>query len=412
MTRRTAIIGYAFELPGNARTSDRLWEILNSDEDVFIPVPRSRFNIEDPIVAAALSSKRAPLIANAEYFDHALFRMSKKEADAISPVQKKNLTIAFRAIEHARLCPSTLGPHTGVFVTDAYDEFMTTIGSDIASINPFHNLNASSATLSGRISNAFGFTGPSVTINTACSSSIYALNSAVLALQSGQCKAAIVSAVNLFYGSLKSLLHAKSSMISPSGRCHSFKSEADGYVRGEAAVAIILKDLDHAIQNGDEILAIIESVHVNHNGFSSSMKEPQVDGEEECFREAILRSGIAADLIGMVEAHGTGTIVGDRIEAEAIRRVLKHELALTAVKSQLGHAESASGLVSIVKTVECLRRGFITPIYRYSEPPREYELGNLRPVSRTMEWPGPKRHALVCNYGFSGANGALVMSNG
>lgn len=411
MARRIAIIGCAFELPGNASSSERLWEILNSDEDVFIPFPRSRFNIEDPIIAAAIVARRAPLLANVEYFDHSLFRMSKKEADAISPLQKKNLTVSFRAMENARVCPSSLGRKTGVFVVDCYDEFLQTIRSDISNINAFHNLNVSGATLSGRISNAFGFTGPSATISTACSSSMYALNAAVLALQSEQCSAAIVSGANLIYGSLKSILHTKSSMISKSGRCHSFKAEADGYVRGEAAVAIILKELEQSIKDGDEILAVIDSVYVNHNGFSSSMKEPQVDGEEECFRQAVIRSGIAKESVEMVEAHGTGTIVGDRIEVEAIRRVLSHELALTAVKSQLGHAEGTSGLVSIVKVIECLRRGLIAPIYRYGEQPQEYELGNLRPVKSTMVWSSPKRHALVCNYGFSGTNGAIVMSN-
>jgi acyl transferase domain-containing protein len=411
MVKRIAIIGCAFELPGNASSSERLWEILTSDEDVFIPFPRSRLNIDDPIIAAALTSKRAPLIANVEHFDHALFRMSKKEADAISPLQKKNLTISFRALENSRVTPSSLGRKTGVFVVDCYDEFPQTIRSDISNANAFHNLNVSSATFSGRISNAFGFTGPSATISTACSSSIYALNAAILALQSEQCNAAIVSGVNMIYGSLKSILHAKSSMISPSGRCHSFKAEADGYVRGEAAVAIVLKDLERAIQDGDEILSVIDSVYVNHNGFSSSMKEPQVAGEEECFRQAVLRSGIANDSVEVVEAHGTGTIVGDRIEVEAIRRVLNHELALTAVKSQLGHAEGTSGLVSIVKVIECLRRGLIAPIYRYREPPQEYDLGNLRPVKNTMVWSSPKRHALICNYGFSGTNGAVVMSN-
>jgi acyl transferase domain-containing protein len=233
----------------------------------------------------------------------------------------------------------------------------------------------------------------------------------VHSLLSGQCNAAIVSGVNLIYGSLKSIFHAKSAMISKSGRCHSFKAEADGYVRGEAAIAIVLREYNQAIENGDEILAVIDSIHVNHNGFSSSMKEPQVDGEEECFREAVLRSSISPESIEMVEAHGTGTIVGDRIETEAIRRVLCHELALTAVKSHLGHAEGTSGLVSIVKAMECLRRGLIAPIYRYREPPKDYELGNLRPVRSTITWSSPRRHALICNYGFSGANGAMVLSN-
>jgi acyl transferase domain-containing protein len=411
MTKRFAIIGIAFEMPGKCQTWERLWEILEQSEDVFSPLPRSRVSLARPEVRELLADRRMPLLDNVENFDHALFRMSKKEADAISPVQKKNLTISFRAIENARLSIDSIGRRTGVFIADSAEDYLPTVRQDPAKVNAFHNLNVSISTLSGRISQTFDFMGPSVTISTACSSSIYALQSAIWAIASEHCEVAIVSGVNLIYGSLKNLLHSKSGMLSPTGRCHSFKQEADGYARGEAAVALVIKEWSRAVADADEIHAVIDSVYVNHNGQSQSMKQPKVVGEEQCFRAVVERSGFPTDSIGMVEAHGTGTIVGDQVEAEAISRVLKHEVPLTAAKSHFGHAEGVSGLVSIVKTVACLQRGLIAPIYRYTAPPDSYPLNNLVPVVKSLPWVTRERRALVCNYGFSGSNGAVVMSN-
>jgi acyl transferase domain-containing protein len=154
-------------------------------------------------------------------------------------------------------------------------------------------------------------------------------------------------------------------------------------VGGEAAVAMVIKEWSRAFADADEILAVIDSVYVNHKGQSQSMKQPKVEGEEQFFRAVVERSGFPADSIGMVEAHGNGTTVGDQVEAEAISRVFKHEVPLPAARSNFGHAEGVSGLVSIVKTVACLQRGVIAPIYRYTVPPDSYPLNNLMPVVKT-----------------------------
>lgn len=230
--------------------------------------------------------------------------------------------------------------------------------------------------ISNRISHAFNLKGPSMVVNTACSSSVYATHNACNALRNNECEAAVVCGVNLILTVDQHMNTAKLGVLSPTSTCHTFDESADGYGRAEAAGAVYLKRLSDAVRDGDPIRAVIRSSATNNNGKvpAVGITHPNRDGQVEVIKHAYKRAGnLDPRLTGFFECHGTGTAIGDPLEVHAVSLAMNEQrgeepLLIGAVKTNIGHSEAASGLSAIIKAVLAVERGMIPPTRGIAEP--------------------------------------------
>ncbi|EED19830.1 polyketide synthase, putative [Talaromyces stipitatus ATCC 10500] len=429
MLEPIAIVGMACRLPGGINSSSSLWEALKEKQSMQTPkVPASRFNI-DAYLHERLDrpgSFNVPggyfLNGNAEDFDPTFFNITPIEAMWLDPQQRKMLEVTYECLESAGLTLEDVkGSNTAVFVgsfTSDYQQ-MSTKDGDFR-----HNYAATGVDpglISARIGNTFDLNGPCFTINTACSSSIYAIHNACHALRTRDASAAIAGGVNLILTVDQHMNTAKLGILSPTSTCHTFDASADGYGRAEGAGALYLKRLSDAIRDGDPVRGVIRSSAVNTNGKVPGMgiTHPSEDGQERVVRQAYARSGLDPLRTAYVECHGTGTPVGDPIEAHAIGRAMNDArpsdkpLLVGAIKANIGHSEAASGIFAVMKAALMTEEGVI---------PGVAGLKTLNPAIRENEWnikvnvdtaPWPRgfaeKRAGVSSFGYGGTNGHVII---
>ena len=393
-------------------------------------VPSSRFNIDahyHPDLARPGSFKSLGgyfLDGNLEDFDPTFFNMTPVEAMWLDPQQRKMLEVTYECLESAGLSlESVSGTNTGVYVgsfTADYQQ-MSILEPDFR-----HNYAATGVDvgiISNRIGNTFNLNGPSFTINTACSSSVYAIHNASHALRAGDCSAAIVGGVNLVLTVDQHMNTAKLGVLSPTSTCHTFDATADGYGRAEGAGALYLKKLSDAIRDGDVIRGVIRSSAANTNGKVDGMgiTYPSVKGQERVVRQAYARAQLDPSETAYAECHGTGTPVGDPIEARAISRALndtrdsEKPLILGAVKANIGHSEAASGIFAAMKVAMVIENGAIPGVcgLKNLNPAINADEWNIKINQETLPWPEDfiSRRASLSSFGYGGTNAHLIMEN-
>lgn len=350
-------------------------------------------------------------------FDPAVFGISPREAQQIDPQQRLLLEVVWEALEDAGLPPSrTAGQEIGVYVGASSVDYQSSASGDPAAIESHFMTGNSLSIISNRISYIFDWRGPSFTLDSACSSSFVALAQAVAALESGMVDTAVVAGVNLLLSAAPFIGFSRASMLSPTGRCRPFSAAADGYVRSEGAIALVLRRNPDARAEGRAVHARIVAAGVNSDGRTSGISLPSVEGQGRLMRDLYGAAGIDAEHLAFVEAHGTGTPVGDPIEARAIGSALgtarAAPLPVGSVKSNIGHLECLSGLAGLLKAGLALKSG----VY-----PRTLHLESLNPDIPFAELNlSPARNeapldiartpfAGVCNYGFGGTNAHVVL---
>ena len=293
-------------------------------------------------------------------FDADFFGVPGREADVLDPQHRLLLEVAWEALEHAGLAPDRLaGSRTGVFLGLSYDDYMERLAG-----GP-HEIDGAGATnghcvAAGRISYLLGLQGPSVALDTACSSSLVGVHLAAQALRAGECDLALAGGATLILSERTTRAFVRLGLLSPTGRCHAFDPDADGFVRSEGCGIVVLKRLEDAVRDRDRVLAVLRGSAVNQDGRSDGLAAPSAAAQEAVIREALDRAGVDPREVGMIEAHGTGTPVGDPTEFAALAAVYGRGLdrcALGAVKTNLGHLEPVSGVTGLMKTVLCLQRG-------------------------------------------------------
>ncbi|MFZ9746743.1 MAG: beta-ketoacyl synthase N-terminal-like domain-containing protein [Opitutaceae bacterium] len=410
-----AIIGLELRLPG-ADGPAAFWANLRAGFDAVGPWPEARRRL-----AGGREAGEGGYLAGIDAFDAPAFGLSRREAAAMDPRQRLFLEAAWRAIEHAAVPVSRLaGSRTGVFVGivggSEYDpgDPDPAAGVDAGAQRA---LGAASSLIAARVSYLLDLRGPSAVIDTACSGSLVALHRAVTALRLGECDLALAGGVNLILDPGVTEEAAKTGMISPRGRCRAFDASADGYVRGEGVVALLLKPLGRAQADGDPILALVRGTAENHGGRAAGLTAPNPAAQVAVIREAHARAGVEPGSIALLETHGTGTQLGDPIEVNALREVWAGAAdplpcALGAVKTQLGHLEAAAGLAGVAKAVLALRAGLIPGNLHLAAPnPRVRLEGTpFHLPAVTTAWPGvrrpgeaaPVRRAGVSSFGVSG----------
>ncbi|MCC5021282.1 MAG: polyketide synthase dehydratase domain-containing protein, partial [Candidatus Synoicihabitans palmerolidicus] len=418
-----AIVGIEARLPG-ADDLRTFWHNLVEGIDGVGTMPAERM---------VLSTSENPtgdggFIGDVDKFDAPFFGLSRREATVMDPRQRLFLEAVWRAVENAGVNPAKLaGTRTGVFVgVVGGSEYARGESSPVVDAGAQRLLGAATSLIAGRVSYFFDLRGPCSTIDTACSGSLVALHRAVTSLRSGECDQAIVGGVNLVLDPITTREAAKTGMISPTGRCRAFDAAADGYVRGEGVIAMMLKPLQAAEAAGDPIYALVLGTAENHGGRAAGLTAPNPEAQRDVITAALRSADVAPDTVTYVEAHGTGTQLGDPIEVNGLCAAWiksgaseRARCALGAVKSQLGHLEAAAGLAGVVKTVLALRAGVLPGnLHLQRTNPRiNLEDTPFHLVDRKSDWPRinladgheqPRRGG-VSSFGFSGINAHAVL---
>lgn len=277
--------------------------------------------------------------------------------------------------------------------------------------------------ISNRISHVFNLNGPSIVVNTACSSSVYALHNACNALRNKECEGAIVGGVNLVITVDQHMNTAKLGVLSPTSICHTFDSSADGYGRADAVGAVYLKRLSDAVRDGDPIRGVIRSSATNSNGKvpAVGITHPNREGQADVIAHAYQRGGdLDPRLTGYFECHGTGTAVGDPLEVHAVsiamnkdRKPHEDPLLIGAVKTNIGHSEAASGLSALIKAILIVERGLIPPVRGLVNPsPRiKWDDWQVKAPTEIVPFPShlPVRRVSINSFGYGGTNAHIIV---
>ncbi|AFM19675.1 polyketide synthase family protein [Mycolicibacterium chubuense NBB4] len=420
-----AIVGVGTRFPGDMNTPDEMWQALLEGRDAITDLPEGRWSefLSEPRIAerVAKARTRGGYLSDIKGFDAEFFALSKMEADNIDPQQRMALELTWEALEHARIPASSLrGANVGVYVGSSTNDYSFLGVADPATAHPYAITGTASSIIANRVSYFYDFRGPSMAIDTACSSSLVAVHEGIKALRAGDADVVLAGGVNALVTPLVTVgFDEVGGVLAPDGRIKSFSADADGYARSEGGGMLVLKRLEDARRDGDQILAVIAGGAVNHDGRSNGLLAPNPDAQEAVLRKAYKDAGINPRTVDYVEAHGTGTILGDPIEADALGRVVGRGRAadkpvlLGAVKSNVGHLESAAGAASLAKMALALQRDKIPPSINYAGPNPyiDFDKEHLKVADTVTDWPRYSGHAVagVSGFGFGGANAHLVL---
>lgn len=418
-----AVVGLAGRFPG-APDLEAFWRLLREGREAVGQAPAGRFHAS--VHAAAESGDLHARLAlhggfleDVELFDAELFGISPREALAMDPQQRLLLESAHLAIEDAGVTREGLhGSPTGVFVGISTADYLSLLPQDRSERLPYFTLGNAHSIAANRISYVFGLRGPSLSIDSACSSSLLAIHLACESLRRGECERALAAGVNLILAPDLGLAFARAGALAGDGRCKAFDARADGYVRGEGVGVLVLRPLSRALADGDAVRALILASAVNNDGASNGLTAPCPRAQEEVLREAWRRAGVAPGRIRYVEAHGTGTALGDPIEIAALAAARGDCEAGTclvgSVKSNVGHLEAAAGICGLTKTILALQQRSIPPSLHFETPNPRLDLAGagLEVASQGRPWPEDGGPALagVSSFGFGGTNVHVVLS--
>ncbi|OTA84031.1 hypothetical protein M434DRAFT_36551 [Hypoxylon sp. CO27-5] len=420
-----AIVGMSCRLPGDVSSPGDFWKLLTKGRSAWSKIPRDRFNQEaynhpNPEKKGTINSQGGYFLSqNLEMFDPGFFDMTRKEAETMDPIQRLLLECSYEALENAGIPKESIaGRKVGVFIGGPDNEHRMGNLRDLDDSPMFDPTGSQGAFLAGRISYFFNLTGPTFTVDTACSSSMHALHMAVQSIRTGESEQAIVGASHLITQPDVWVSMAKLRLFADSGKTYAFDHRAkSGYARGEGVGCLILKPLDKALEDRDYVRAVISHTGISHNGRTVGIVAPSPEEQESLLRNVLAQAKIDAEDVGFFEAHGTGTRVGDPIEARGIYRALGRSfedgepLSVGSVKSNIGHLENASGIISVIKAALMLEKGFIVPNadFEKENPAIPFFEWNLKIPQRQQPFPRDKKYICVNNFGYSGSNGHAVL---
>lgn len=409
-----AIIGQSCRFPG-ADNPDEFWKGVVEGECQISPYPKAR------AYGAEVESAfyRGGFLEDIDLFDHDYFSITAKEGRFIDPQHRLMLELADEAIRDAGYLPSSLsGSEIGVYIgIGQYDYVLLSFTSEERN-NAYAATGVSMNMAPNRVSYFYNFTGPSLAIDTACSSAMVALHNAVRSIRMGECCAALVGGVKLIMFSQSNTILRNAQMLSPDGLCKSFDKDANGYVRGEGGGMMLLKPLAAAKADGDNILAVIKGTATNQDGKSNGITAPNGEAQKKVIAAALRDAEVSPQEVSFIEAHGTGTALGDPIEVNALAatygrgRSKSNPLLITSVKANIGHLEPAAGIAGLIKAVQCLRYQRIPKQILFSNPnPHiDWDALSISVPTESHSLNSPDRLlAGVSSFGFGGSNAHTVI---
>ncbi|MGP3976825.1 SDR family NAD(P)-dependent oxidoreductase [Streptomyces sp. 8N114] len=440
-----AIVGLSGRYP-QAADLDEFWQNLRNGRDCIREVPTERWDHRTYAdVGGSSTAKWGGFIDDIDKFDPLFFQISLHEAELLDPQERLFLQCAHHALEDsgytgellARAASDPDGPaaavappgRVGVFVGVMYEEYQL-YGAQAQDRGRYTALSGSASSIANRVSYFYDFHGPSMTVDTMCSSSLTAIHLACEAIRSGQCETAVAGGVNLHSHPNKFVLLSQRRFLSSDGRCRSFGEGGDGYVPGEGVGAVVLKPLERAVADGDHIHGVIKGTALNHGGRTTGYSVPSPAAQGEVIADAFAAAGIDPSAVGYLEAHGTGTALGDPLEVTGITRAFEAAggspgtCAIGSVKSNIGHCEGAAGIAGITKVLLQMRHGELVPSLHSDtlNPHIDFDGTPLRVQQRREPWQQPlvadqaggtrvlPRLAGVSGFGAGGSNVHVVLS--
>ncbi|EHR62329.1 methyltransferase family protein [Saccharomonospora cyanea NA-134] len=413
-------------MPG-ARDHREFYANLRDRVDSVREVPADRwdpaeFYDPDRAVPNKSISKWCGIVDEPYAFDHDFFGISPREAKLLDPLQRLLMEVTHSCIEDAGTTAAALGElRTAVYVGNMERDHMAELTSPGHDVESHSVLGVYDCLLANRLSQAFGFSGASTSVDAACASALVAVHLGVQALVTGEADAVLAGGVNLNLHPWKYVGFSKARMLSPTGRCQTFDRDADGFVPGDGVGMVLLRRLDDALADGDHVYGVIRGTAVNHGRRRSTITAPTVASQREVVSAALAQAGVSPRDVTFVETHGTGTALGDPIEVEALRQVFGPAstdsgwCALGAVKTNIGHLEGAAGIAGLIKVLMMMAERRIVPNLhlRNLNPLIDLDGGPFRLASDNADWdpaaPGRPLLAGVSSFGFGGVNAHLVV---
>jgi probable biosynthetic protein (TIGR04098 family) len=417
-----AIVSTCCRLP-QADTPQSFWKNLKEGISSITTTPEDRWIWPEGIENKYEGINYGGYINDIDSFDSLFFEISPREAQLMDPQQRMLLQLTWELFENAKQKPSQYKKsNTGVFIGVSGSDYERVVAENDATHLGTPTGNAI-ALLANRISYFYDFEGPSMSIDTACSSSLVAIAEAVKALKQQQCDQAVVGGIHLMCHPAKSIAYSNANMLSKDGMCHTFDAEANGYVRGEGAVVMLLKPLDKAQKDGDEILGIIKSAEVNHGGYSGGVTVPNPFQQQKLITNAYKQANIPVETVSYIEAHGTGTTLGDPIEVKALSNAfeqMQHDESLTkwcglgSVKTNIGHLEAASGIAGLLKVLLSMQNQYLPATLNFTtlNPHIELENSPFRIQKEGQVWKSSTNEPLragISSFGIGGTNAHVVV---
>jgi len=420
-----AIVGIGCRLPGGVTSPDSFWELLEQGRDAVSEIPSSRWDVDefydpDPAAPGRMTVRHGAFVDGVDRFDPYFFGISPREAERMDPQQRLFLEVAWEALEDAgRTRQQLRGSATGVFVGTNGSDYLQMQLADPTDIDLYTIMGGLHCTIPNRLSYLLDLRGPSISLDTACSSSLVAVHLAVQSLRARECDTAVVGGTNLILSPIATVAHAKGLPLAPDGRCKTFDSRADGYVRGEGVSAIVLKRLSDAVVDGDQLWAVIKGSAVNQDGLTNGLAAPNGRAQRAVIELALSSARLDPSQVTLLEAHGTGTSLGDPIEVESLDEVYGRSAAdgdvcaLGSVKTNLGHVEAGAGIVGLIKAALCVHHRRIAPNVHFESINPHIDLADSRlavpTAARDWDVPDERRHAAVSSFGAGGTNAHVVL---
>jgi non-ribosomal peptide synthase protein (TIGR01720 family) len=420
-----AIIGMAGRFPG-ATNIQSFWQnlqdgveslsLFQNEELVAAGVPPALINDSNYVKAGGV-------LENVDLFDAAFFDLNPKEAEVTDPQHRLFLECAWEALENAGYDSTKCGSRIGVYAGASLNNYLSfDLNHDqLGSGESYQKLIGNDkGFLSTRVSYKLNLTGPSITVQTACSTSLVATTLACQSLQNYQCDMALAGGVSIRLPQKTGYLHEPGGPLSPDGHCHAFDAKAQGTTIGNGVGVVVLKRIKDAIADGDCIYAVIKGAAINNDG---SMKvaytAPSVDGQAEAIAEAVMLAEVEPETISYIEAHGSGTALGDPIEIAALTKVFRASTekkgfcAIGSVKTNIGHLDAAAGVAGLIKTALSLKHKLIPPSLNFEQPNPQIDFANspFYVNTKLSEWEtgSTLRRAGVSSLGMGGTNAHIVL---
>jgi len=420
-----AIIGTGIRLPGDINNKDDFWKVMTEKKVVTGLIPEDRWDrdewyskVEKP---GTIQTIHGGFIENAFDFDNKFFSISQNEALDATPEQRWLCELTVETIEDANISIDDFkGSHTGVFVGTSGMDYGSYVFSVPEKITKYTYSGIEPSIHANRVSYLFDLHGPSLSTNTACSSSMTALSIACNSMAAGDCEMAIVAGTNFFQAPANGVAYSQLRVVSKKGACRPFDIGADGYARLEGAAMVLLKPYEKAIRDNNKIYATILSTACNEDGKTASLTTPSSDAQYHLMKRVYEKGHIDPCTIDFIEAHGTGTAVGDPIEARSIGNAYgkvnkangNPPIPVGSVKGNVGHGEYLSGIVGLIKGALVLHKSTIVPQTAFDilNPKINCEDLGIRIANKIEPLPGQGRHrAAVNSFGFGGANANVIL---
>ncbi|MCC3422540.1 MAG: acyltransferase domain-containing protein [Microcoleus sp. PH2017_01_SCD_O_A] len=423
-----AIVGMAGRFPG-AKNVDEFWQNLRDGVEsisFFSEQELASFGIEPSVVRDPRYVKARAVLADIELFDASFFGLNPREAEITDPQHRFFLESAWQALENAGYNSETYEGAIGVYA--GAGSFNTYFLNNLypnrqlrESVGDFQLTIANEKDfLSTRVSYKLNLKGPSVTVQTACSTSLVAIGMACQSLLNYQCDMALAGGVSIGVNQKTGYFYKEGMILSPDGHCRAFDANAQGTVSGSGVGIVVLKRLEEAIADGDYIHAVIKGCAINNDGaLKVGYTAPSIDGQAQAIADALAIAEIPPETVSYIEAHGTGTPLGDPIEIAALTQAFsvdtkkKGFCAIGSAKTNIGHLDTAAGVAGLIKTVQALKHQLIPPSLHFEQPNPQIDFANSPFYVNTQlsEWKAGKspRRAGVSSFGIGGTNAHVVL---